>query len=120
MRIAVTGGAGYIGSVVTEVLVGDGHQVLVLDNLSKGHRDAVADAAFELVDLSDAAAVAHLPHATVFGDDYPTPDGTCVRDYVHVEDLERAHVLAVHALDQPGVCRATTSDAAAAATPSAR
>ena len=245
MRIAVTGGAGYIGSVVTEVLVDEGHEVLVLDNLSKGHRDAVRDAAFEVVDIADSAAVTrhlrtfaceavihmaadslvgesvtapakyyannvtaglrlldamreanvgrlvfsstaavygeprkqpiaeqdpteptnpygetklaferalrwyaaayglssislryfnaagaterngerhdpetHLiplilqaaiggrPHVTLFGDDYPTPDGTCVRDYIHVEDLARAHVLAMHALGEPGVCRA--------------
>ena len=45
MRIAVTGGAGYIGSVVTEVLLAGGHHVLVLDDLSKGHRDAVMAAA---------------------------------------------------------------------------
>jgi len=32
----------------------------------------------------------------VYGDDYPTPDGTCVRDYVHVDDIARAHVLALH------------------------
>jgi UDP-glucose 4-epimerase len=35
---------------------------------------------------------------TIFGDDYPTPDGTCVRDYAHVADLADAHILAVHAL----------------------
>ncbi len=34
----------------------------------------------------------------IFGDDYPTPDGTCVRDYIHVVDLARAHVVAAHAL----------------------
>jgi UDP-glucose 4-epimerase len=48
MRVLVTGGAGYIGSVVTEQLVSDGHQVVVYDNLSKGHPEAVVDGA-ELV-----------------------------------------------------------------------
>ncbi|MEV6169466.1 UDP-glucose 4-epimerase GalE [Streptomyces sp. NPDC051954] len=38
---------------------------------------------------------------SVFGDDYPTPDGTCVRDYIHVADLAEAHLLAVQAA-QPG------------------
>jgi UDP-glucose-4-epimerase GalE len=36
--------------------------------------------------------------ATVFGDDYPTPDGTCIRDYIHVNDLAQAHILALEAL----------------------
>ena len=246
MRVAVTGGAGYIGSVVVEVLVHDRHDVLVLDNLSKGHRDAVVEsAAFERIDLLDTAAVAralrdfkcqavihmaadslvgesvlqpakyyrnnvvaglslfdamrdagvtrlvfsstaavygepskqpieerdptiptnpygetklaleralrwyasayglssislryfnaagaterngerHLPEThliplvlqvasgsatavNVFGTDYPTRDGTCVRDYIHVEDLARAHVLGLHAAARPGTCAA--------------
>ena len=37
------------------------------------------------------------PALDVYGTDWPTPDGTCIRDYVHVEDLARAHVLALHA-----------------------
>jgi UDP-glucose 4-epimerase len=46
--------------------------------------------------LEVAAGVrARLP---VFGDDYPTPDGTCVRDYVHVSDLADAHVVALRRL----------------------
>ena len=44
-------------------------------------------------------AVATGEPVTVLGDDWPTPDGTCVRDYVHVEDLADAHVAAVRALD---------------------
>jgi UDP-arabinose 4-epimerase len=45
------------------------------------------------------AAAGAIPHLDVFGDDYPTPDGTCVRDYVHVEDLADGHVRALRYLD---------------------
>jgi UDP-glucose 4-epimerase len=38
--------------------------------------------------------------ATIFGTDYPTPDGTCIRDYVHIADLVRAHLVALEALEQ--------------------
>ncbi len=38
--------------------------------------------------------------AFIFGDDYDTPDGTCIRDYIHVNDLASAHVLALQALDR--------------------
>jgi UDP-glucose 4-epimerase len=238
MRVLVTGGAGYIGSVVTEELIKDGHEVVVYDSLYKGHRGAISDGAvFVHADLADAStlretlesnqieAVVHMAadslvgescvepakyyrnnvvnglilldamraaavqrivfsstaatygqpdqvpieetapndptnpygesklafehamrwyaeayqlrfaslryfnaagasekcgedHAPeshiipialqvaagtrefveVYGDDYPTPDGTCLRDYIHVIDLARAHILALKAL----------------------
>ena len=238
MRVLVTGGAGYIGSVVSEQLVNDGHEVVVYDNLSKGHREAVVSgarfvegdlleadklrstldqidavihmAAFSLVGesvekpakyyhnnvvaglvLLDAmrdagvkrivfsstaatygepeaqpifesaptnptnpygesklafekamhwyehayglhyaslryfnaagasekcgedhdpethiipitlqVATGKRPHVEIYGDDYPTADGTCVRDYIHVIDLARAHILALGILDE--------------------
>lgn len=54
-----------------------------------------------LIPLVLQAALGRLEEVTVFGTDYPTPDGTAVRDYVHVEDLAAAHVLALEALE-PG------------------
>jgi UDP-glucose 4-epimerase len=45
-----------------------------------------------------AVALGRAQHANIFGTDYATPDGTCVRDYIHVSDLARAHLLAVDAL----------------------
>ncbi|HEU4710405.1 MAG TPA: UDP-glucose 4-epimerase GalE [Pyrinomonadaceae bacterium] len=240
MRVLVTGGAGYIGSVVTEELVNDGHQVVVYDNLVKGHREAVVSGArFVQGDLLDAdtlrrtlkdnsiEAVIHMAayslvgesveqpakyydnnfvaglvlldamrdcdvarivfsstaatygepesqpiyetapnnptnpygesklafekamhwyesayglryvslryfnaagasekcgedhdpeshlipitlqaatgkrsHVEIYGDDYPTPDGTCLRDYIHVIDLARAHILALGVMNE--------------------
>lgn len=237
MRVLVTGGAGYIGSVVAQQLIAAGHQVVVYDNLGKGHRAAVPrEAEFIAGDVGDRAAIdsalqrgiqavmhfaafieagesmqaperyfrnnsahaltlleamrtrgikhlvfsstaavygepertpieetdplrpnnaygesklmveqmlswfhrayglhyaslryfnaagavgklgeAHQPeshliplilqvalghreHITINGDDYPTSDGTCVRDYVHVSDIGQAHLLALEAL----------------------
>jgi len=51
-----------------------------------------------LIPLALNSAVGLIPHLEVFGADYPTPDGTCVRDYIHVSDLAVAHVLALDAL----------------------
>ncbi len=239
MKVLVTGGAGYIGSVVADELLNAGHQVVVFDNLSRGHRQAVPkNAELQIGELADRAALdclmqsggfdavmhfaalieagesmkapeqffrnntanaltlletmlaagvkrfvfsstaalfgnpartpiqeddllrptnaygeskllvermlawfhqihglryaslryfnaagasapdkgeAHHPethliprvlnvalgraeHANIFGTDYPTSDGTCVRDYIHVSDLARAHLLALDAL----------------------
>jgi UDP-glucose 4-epimerase len=240
MNILVTGGAGYIGSVVVEELIGDGHEVTVYDNLSKGHRESVPPGVqfvhAEILDSETLAttllqrkieAVIHMaadslvgesvakPHkyyqnnvtagltmleamrktrvtrlvfsstaavygepvkqpieecdptgptntygetklaferalhwyssaynfryvalryfnaagatercgeyhdpethlipivlevaagkrgeVEIYGDDYPTPDGSCVRDYIHVVDLARAHILALNVLDK--------------------
>lgn len=240
MRVFVTGGAGYIGSVVTEQLVGDGHEVVVYDNLSKGHRGAVVEGAkfvegdlldtdqlrqtlnehrieavihmaasslvgesveepgkyyhnnvvaglalldamrdcgvsrivfsstaatygepesqpiyettstnptntygetklaFEramhwyerayglryaslryfnaagatdkcgedhdpethIIPITLQAATGKRSHVEIYGDDYPTSDGTCIRDYIHVIDLARAHILALDVLSE--------------------
>ena len=45
-------------------------------------------------------ALGRAPHVNIFGTDYPTSDGTCVRDYIHVSDLAHAHLLALHALEK--------------------
>jgi len=52
-----------------------------------------------LIPLVLQVALGQRPNITVFGDDYPTRDGTCVRDYVHVVDLAQAHILALRVLD---------------------
>ncbi len=240
MKLLVTGGAGYIGSIVARDLVATGHQVVVLDNLKQGHRDAVPSGArLAVLDLLDRdgvrelasegfdgvlhfaalalvgesveyperywhtnvggtlnlleamtaagigrlvfsstcavygqpdevpisenaslrpinaygasklavdqmissfctahglggvslryfnvagasgelgedhhpethlipnilrAALGHEPYVEIFGTDYPTPDGTAVRDYIHIDDLSRAHLLALEG-QKPG------------------
>ncbi|HUF37408.1 MAG TPA: UDP-glucose 4-epimerase GalE [Anaerolineales bacterium] len=52
-----------------------------------------------LIPLVLQVALGQREHITVFGDDYPTEDGTCIRDYIHVLDLAQAHILALRALD---------------------
>lgn len=56
-----------------------------------------------LIPLCLQAAYGDRESLTVFGTDYPTPDGTCIRDYIHVEDLSAAHLLALNAVEQ-GCC----------------
>jgi UDP-glucose 4-epimerase len=51
-----------------------------------------------LIPLALDAAMGRRADIAIFGDDYPTPDGTCVRDYIHVDDLAEAHLLALERL----------------------
>lgn len=61
MKLLVTGGAGYIGSITTELLLDGGHEVLVFDNLERGHRSAVdARARLEVGDLHDRASITRV------------------------------------------------------------
>ncbi|MGY0692006.1 UDP-glucose 4-epimerase GalE [Virgibacillus sp. FSP13] len=55
-----------------------------------------------LVPIILQTALGQRSHITIFGEDYDTPDGTCIRDYVHVEDLIRAHLLALDYLQDGG------------------
>jgi len=50
-----------------------------------------------LIPIALQVAAGARDHLTVYGEDYPTPDGTCIRDYIHVEDLSDAHLLALPA-----------------------
>jgi UDP-glucose 4-epimerase len=53
-----------------------------------------------LIPLVLQVALNQRPRVLIFGDDYPTSDGTCIRDYIHVLDLSAAHILALRALDE--------------------
>jgi len=59
-----------------------------------------------LVPLVMKAALGMRPPVQVFGTDFPTPDGTAIRDYIHVEDLADAHVLALEHLEAGGTSTA--------------
>ncbi len=110
MRVLVTGGAGYIGSVITDQLVAGGHRVVVYDNLSKGHRDAVNEAAtFVHGDLLDRDtlgnaltahaidAVIHMAAASLVGESMTHPEryyennvvaGMCLLDALVDAEIE--------------------------------
>ena len=59
-----------------------------------------------LIPLVIQAAIGIRPDITVYGNDYDTPDGTCIRDYIHVTDLAEAHVLALDSLEQESLSTA--------------
>jgi len=58
-----------------------------------------------LIPIVLQVALGQREKITVFGDDYPTPDGTCIRDYIHIDDLGNAHLLALEKLEPgKGLC----------------
>jgi UDP-glucose 4-epimerase len=119
MRVMVTGGAGYIGSVVTEELLRDGHDVVVYDNLQKGHRQAVvAPAEFVHADLADnqtlletllahrIEAVVHMAADSLVGESCEQP-----AKYYHNNVV--AGLTLLDAMSQTGVNRIVFSSTAA-------
>lgn len=82
------------------------HVILRYFNVAGASLDAslgqATEAATHLIKVACEAACGAREKLTVFGTDYPTPDGTCVRDYIHVEDLARAHLDALRYLDKGG------------------
>ena len=64
----------------------------------EGRTGQIGKGSTHLIKVAVEAAVGKRDHVDVFGDDYPTPDGTCIRDYIHVSDLAAAHVLALQHL----------------------
>jgi len=69
----------------------------------RGRAGQIGKGSTHLIKVAVEAAVGKRGHVTVYGTDYPTPDGTCIRDYIHVSDLAAAHVAALERLiDRPG------------------
>jgi UDP-glucose 4-epimerase len=62
------------------------------DNFGEQHRQET-----HLIPNVLKVALGQLPHVEIYGTDYETPDGTCIRDYIHILDLARAHLLALEA-----------------------
>ena len=119
MNVLVTGGAGYIGSVVVEELLRDRHEVAVYDNLSKGHREAVAPGAeFILADLRDRLrlktalrqrnieAVIHMAAASLVGESVEDPGS-------YYENNVLAGLSLLDAMREEGVSRLVFSSTAA-------
>ena len=119
MRVLVTGGAGYIGSVVSEQLVSDGHEVVIYDNLSKGHRGAVVEGArFVQGDLLEADqlrqtlndnridAVIHMAASSLVGESVEQPS-----KYYHNNVV--AGLVLLDAMRDSGITRIVFSSTAA-------
>jgi UDP-glucose 4-epimerase len=64
----------------------------------EGRAGQIGKGSTHLIKVAVEAAVGRRDHVAVYGTDYPTPDGTCIRDYIHVSDLAAAHVAALEKL----------------------
>jgi UDP-glucose 4-epimerase len=64
----------------------------------KGRTGQSTPQATHLIKVASQVALGRRPHLELFGTDYPTPDGTCIRDYIHIADLIAAHLLVLDAL----------------------
>lgn len=75
-------------------------------NVAGAHHTSVIGEAHDpeshLIPIVLQVALGEREHISIFGDDYNTPDGTCVRDYIHVEDLVDAHVLSMEYIEETG------------------
>ena len=100
--------------LMTEIMLRDagkahglGHVILRYFNVAGadpgGRTGQSTKGATHLIKVAVEAALGLRPKLKVYGSDYPTPDGTCVRDYIHVSDLARAHLDALHYLRAGGL-----------------
>jgi UDP-glucose 4-epimerase len=99
--------------LMTEIMLADagrahnlGYVILRYFNVAgadpEGRSGQSAPRATHLVKVACEAALGKRSHMEVFGTDYPTPDGTCIRDYIHVSDLTSAHMAALRHLRAGG------------------
>ena len=100
--------------LMTEIMLRDashahgmGHVILRYFNVAgadpQGRTGQSSAAATHLIKVAAETALGLRPKLEIFGTDYPTPDGTCIRDYIHVSDLADAHKLALHYLRSGGI-----------------
>jgi UDP-glucose 4-epimerase len=100
--------------VMTEIMLRDasrahrmGHVILRYFNVAgadpQGRTGQSSAAATHLIKVAAETALGLRPKLEIFGTDYPTTDGTCIRDYIHVSDLADAHKLALHYLRSGGI-----------------